>query len=60
MEFLNSGNAMEVDFTRTLLLSAKVHTGKVLQPSNSVEGFGGIHKLMSEDKANTCHCNTVN
>lgn len=51
---------MEVDFTRTLLLSAKVHTGKVLQPSNSVEGFGGIHKLMSEDKAKTCHCNTVN
>lgn len=31
MEFLNSGNAMEVDFTRTLLLSAKVHTGKVLE-----------------------------
>lgn len=60
MEFLTSSSAMEVDFTRTLLLSAKVLTGKVLQPCNSVEGFGGIHKLWSEDKAKTCHCNTVN
>lgn len=60
MEFLTSSSAMEVDFTSTLLLCAKMHTGKVLQPCNSVEGFGGIHKLMSEDKAKTCHCNTVN